>query len=431
MAKLYNIVRVFTTTTGTGPITLGGAVAGFLTFAQGGVPDGTQVSYGIKDGNNSEVGVGTYTSAGAILTRDAVSASTNVGAFINLSGSAEVYITARAQDIVEKTGDTMTGQLVVQSHISATTGGHIWSQTTPTTGIYQFGAGVANLTYDGSFYLSGGALNCSGAVRANYGAASPAIYYFGSGDVYWYYDGSTIQTTANLLVGGDINAGGNINATANCGGATVIASQGNVTIRKGAAANPVLWLDEDSAGSHRSVLYFDIPTGQTKLQDWYSGGWLHIDPSGIFKISGGAYKPGGGAWLDSSDARIKNVEGDYTRGLDAVAALRPITYTFKGNDTPTAPSSEVRLDDQSSKDAAIVPYGNSGHYHPAKARTKFAGLVAQEVETIFPEMVTKREGYIDGAQVTDLRDLDTTPLVFALINAVKELKARVEALEAV
>jgi hypothetical protein len=30
-----------------------------------------------------------------------------------------------------------------------------------------------------------------------------------------------------------------------------------------------------------------------------------------------------------------------------------------------------------------------------------------------------------------MRDIDTTPLLFALINAVKELKARVEALELV
>jgi hypothetical protein len=46
-------------------------------------------------------------------------------------------------------------------------------------------------------------------------------------------------------------------------------------------------------------------------------------------------------------------------------------------------------------------------------------------------MVTERAGYIDGVAVNDMRDIDTTPLLFALINAVKELKARVEALELV
>lgn len=38
--------------------------------------------------------------------------------------------------------------------------------------------------------------------------------------------------------------------------------------------------------------------------------------------------------------------------------------------------------------------------------------------------------YIDGTEVTDLRSFDSGPLVYALINAIKELAARVEALEA-
>jgi hypothetical protein len=66
---------------------------------------------------------------------------------------------------------------------------------------------------------------------------------------------------------------------------------------------------------------------------------------------------------------------------------------------------------------------------PADNATKYTGLVAQEVEAVIPEMVTKRAAYIDGVAVTDLRDLDTSSLIFALVNAVKELKARVEALE--
>ena len=45
-------------------------------------------------------------------------------------------------------------------------------------------------------------------------------------------------------------------------------------------------------------------------------------------------------------------------------------------------------------------------------------------------MVTRNTGYIDGQEVTDLRDLNTSELIFALVNAVKTLAARVEALEA-
>ncbi len=98
MAKLYNLARMTTTTTGTGTITLGSAVAGYLTFAQAGVANGDVVDYAIKDGNDSEIGTGTYTSSGTTLTRT-VTKSTNSNAAISLSGAAEVFITPRAETL--------------------------------------------------------------------------------------------------------------------------------------------------------------------------------------------------------------------------------------------------------------------------------------------------------------------------------------------
>lgn len=95
--QLFDLVRMSTATTGTGTITLGSAVTGFLTFAQGGVTDQQTVSYGISDGSNSEVGTGVYTASGTTLTR-VPNASTNSNAAINLSGTAQVFITARAAD---------------------------------------------------------------------------------------------------------------------------------------------------------------------------------------------------------------------------------------------------------------------------------------------------------------------------------------------
>jgi hypothetical protein len=143
-----------------------------------------------------------------------------------------------------------------------------------------------------------------------------------------------------------------------------------------------------------------------------------------------AYKPGGGAWTDSSDARIKNVIGEYQNGLDEVVKLRPIVYTFKGNDTPEPPGHMAAPEGTPvNKEPITVPYPNSPHRQVAIDKRPFVGLIAQEVDPVFPGAVTKRNGYIDGKPVDDLLDLDTTPLVFALINAVKELAARLEALE--
>ena len=98
MSKLFNLARMTTATTGTGTITLGSAVPGYLTFAQAGVANGDVVSYGIKDGPNSEVGTGTYTASGTTLTRT-VTKSTNSNTAISLSGTAEVFTTPRAEDL--------------------------------------------------------------------------------------------------------------------------------------------------------------------------------------------------------------------------------------------------------------------------------------------------------------------------------------------
>lgn len=135
-----------------------------------------------------------------------------------------------------------------------------------------------------------------------------------------------------------------------------------------------------------------------------------------------AYKPAGGPFADSSDARIKNVLRDYTQGLQAIKQLTPRVYTYKGNDTPTDAPADT------SPVAAGEPNPHSPHY--SVLGKQFIGLVAQETEAAFPEMVTRVASQIDGVAVTDMRTLDSTALIYALVNAVKELAQRIETLEA-
>lgn len=111
MPILVNRAKVATTTTGTGTITLGAAVAGFQTFAAAGVADGQTVRYVIEDGDDWEIGEGVYTASGTTLSRSVLESS-NADAAINLSGDAEVFITAVAEDIVTPDGDiTFTGEV--------------------------------------------------------------------------------------------------------------------------------------------------------------------------------------------------------------------------------------------------------------------------------------------------------------------------------
>ena len=97
MARLWNLVRVYTPTLGTADLDIGAAVPPFMDFS--GIADGARIPYSILDGLlGSEIGWGIYTMATQKLTRN-VRASTNGGGKLNLSGAAQVQISPAAEDL--------------------------------------------------------------------------------------------------------------------------------------------------------------------------------------------------------------------------------------------------------------------------------------------------------------------------------------------
>jgi hypothetical protein len=126
-------------------------------------------------------------------------------------------------------------------------------------------------------------------------------------------------------------------------------------------------------------------------------------PDGFQVYEGSAWKPDGGPWLaPASDRRVKTDVAGYDRGLDAICRLQPVRYRFNGlGDTP-------RDDD----------------------RTRI-GLIADDVIDAMPEMVGERLGKLSPDDPDDvaIKTLDTGPLTYALVNAVKELAAKITALE--
>ena len=102
---LANIAKMDSVTTGTGTLTLGSAVTGYLSFATAGVTNGQVVTYAIEDYDGSgnivarEVGAGTYSSTGPTLSRDTVYSSTNAGAKINCSGLQYVFVSLAKEDL--------------------------------------------------------------------------------------------------------------------------------------------------------------------------------------------------------------------------------------------------------------------------------------------------------------------------------------------
>jgi Chaperone of endosialidase/Collagen triple helix repeat (20 copies) len=147
-----------------------------------------------------------------------------------------------------------------------------------------------------------------------------------------------------------------------------------------------------------SLSYWRSPAGATAA--WANQ--LNVDPSGNFQIAGAtALKASGTTWANPSDRRLKDGIADYSTGLAAIEQLQPRTFVFNGKGGSQA--------------------GMRGY-----------GFIADEVEPVMPEMVGVRAGKLNEADEheTDIQTLDQSNLILALVNAVKELSARVAELEA-
>jgi len=237
------------------------------------------------------------------------------------------------------------------------------------------------------------------------------------------------QVTASLAgyasLSGAVFSGG-INVNGNITG-----QSGTIVSQVGSGGPNAQFATVDSAGAATAFFFFDTGAQQASCTNQTSGGtWFIAGPgNGAFYVGGGAAKPGGGPWTDSSDARIKTVQGDYQAGLDEILQLRPVVYAYKGNDTWTAAFGKSGPEGVVAYSGA-APYPGSFHYQAAVDRKSFVGFVAQELETVFPDMVETVAGFIDGQAVSDIRNVNLTNMTFALVNAVKALAGRLDALEA-
>jgi len=110
---LGNRIRVSTSSTGTGSITLGSSETGYQTFSAGGISDGDEVRFVITEGSAFEISKGTYTHSGTVLSRTLLESTT--GALLNLQGNAKVFVTAAAEDLMLTSGGTFTDDVTFGS----------------------------------------------------------------------------------------------------------------------------------------------------------------------------------------------------------------------------------------------------------------------------------------------------------------------------
>jgi hypothetical protein len=223
----------------------------------------------------------------------------------------------------------------------------------------------------------------------------------------WNYENAELYFGTNntkrmiISAGGDVSLTGNLfmSAAKKIGIGTTIPAftldiAGPANLNKTDAVGPALYVHGDEALYYNGT-YFRWGLGCTYNYFYHAVniGTSTSPGTHLLVVNGTAAKPGGGSWVTWSDARLKDVLGDYDKGLEEIAALKPVRFTYREDNPLNLP-----------------------------ADNEFAGFIAQDVRTIFPEAVGEGE---DGYLYFDANSVNV-----AMVNAIRELKAENDRLRA-
>jgi hypothetical protein len=209
------------------------------------------------------------------------------------------------------------------------------------------------------------------AAASRYEQDSGGHYWFNApsgtaGNAITFTQAMTLDASGNLLVGTTTNTNGSRVFARGTGGATTLAIQSST----GDTANPGLLVgkfDNDSTTS-QILVRFTINNN--------AAGSGQITANGANAAAFGTF----------SDSRLKENIASIPSQLEKIVSLRPVEFDFKNG---------------------------SGHQ---------IGFVAQEMQEVYPDVVGEQDGFltITGWSKTEAR----------LVSAIKELAAKVQALEA-
>ncbi|MFH1230058.1 MAG: tail fiber domain-containing protein [Planctomycetota bacterium] len=114
-----------------------------------------------------------------------------------------------------------------------------------------------------------------------------------------------------------------------------------------------------------------------------------LDVNGTFRVrSATTEKDTNTAWTIYSDARLKDVVGNYNHGLAEIMKINPIFYTYKENNP--------------------LEINDPGEH---------IGIIAQDVQSVIPEAITlNKTGYLQ---------FTADPVLWAMVNAIKEQQTQI------
>ena len=172
----------------------------------------------------------------------------------------------------------------------------------------------------------------------------------------------------DVIIGPANEFRGENNVIAGSGIQNTVASNGNVKIGSG---------DFGLSFSNGALNITDINGNDLISGTKNNGIKIHSSANLAGSLSQGVVTP--------SDKRLKNIKGEYKKGLVEVLKIEPVVYRYKGS------------------------------------KTLQTGVVAQDIQDVFPEAVVKMpNGYLG---------INTDPIFFAMLNAMKEVNEKTNAEE--
>lgn len=221
----------------------------------------------------------------------------------------------------------------------------------------------------------------------------------------------TTLACTTIAASGLITANAGITTAA--GQAVIPATNNTGTV--GSAANAYQQVHAGELISYTKI--YPVNNGVQPLGDvsnqwarvWSSNVWIGMGGAGSKQLeigSDSAGKPSTNTWQVTSDGRTKTKSSikPYTDGLNKILGLDPVWYRYNG--LGGTPKPKDQTDDS-------------------------IGFLAEDAREIAPELVRTHRGKLrqSDPEETDILSVDTHALPFMMINALKEIVGRLEALE--
>ena len=286
------------------------------------------------------------------------------GGFVKSSGGANALTASATVSLTSEVSGTLPVSSGGTGQTSLSPGGLLFGNGTGAVGSFVGGASGQVATWNGSAWVAA-APTASGVTSVN------------------GQTGAVTITTSSIGAYPSSNPSGYITSSALSGYATT-SQLSNYMPLSGGTFTGVVTSTAWNMNSNTSIYWSNASS------------FVGISAAGAtfaHYSNGNATAPG--TWQSLSDARLKENVTTLGDVLNKVTQLRPVEFSMKADKSSVA-----------------------NRY----------GLIAQELETVFPNTVSNTDTDYDG--VVDVKSVSYTELVPVLIKAIQELKAEVDALKA-